>query len=172
MDQEDQPQTGSSQPPPPATTAPPAPQPTSAPPPPPSPTAGPTATGQRPTGVTVLAILAAIAGVLGIFGGTLFLISGPVVAVATDSAELGVLGSVIGAVWLITAVAYLLFAWGAWGLQPWAWTLGIIIAAVSIVLGVVQLFSGDFSAIVSILIAGGITYYLFQPEVKAAFGRT
>ena len=74
--------------------------------------------------------------------------------------------------WLISSVAYLLFAWGAWGLQPWAWTLGIILAAVSIVLGAFQLFSGDVGSIVSILIAAGITYYLFQPEVKAAFGRT
>ncbi len=96
----------------------------------------------------------------------------PQLGVATGSASLGALTSIIGAVWLISSIAYLLFAWGAWGLQPWAWTLGIIIAAVQIVLGVVQLFNGSPGAVVSILIAGGITYYLFQPEVKAAFGRT
>ena len=90
----------------------------------------------------------------------------------TGSASLGALAGVIGAVLLISSVAYLLFAWGAWGLQPWAWTLGIILAAVSIVLGAFQLFNGNAGSLVSILIAGGITYYLFQPEVKAAFGRT
>ena len=52
------------------------------------------------------------------------------------------------------------------------WTLGIVLAAVSIVLGAFQLFNGNPGSLVSILIAGGITYYLFQPEVKAAFGRT
>jgi hypothetical protein len=182
MDQEDPPQTGSGQPPPMTeSTAPPAPQPTSAPPvsqttsappPPPSPTPGPTATGRLPTGVTVLAILAAIAGVFGIFGSLVVLMGGAALGVATGSASLGALTSIVGAVWLISSIAYLLFAWGAWGLQPWAWTLGIIIAAVSIVLGVVQLFNGSPGSVVSILIAAGITYYLFQPEVKAAFGRT
>jgi hypothetical protein len=183
MDQEDPPQTGSSQPPPPMSepTAPPAPQPTSpppvaqttsAPPAPASPTSAPAATVKRPTGITVLAILAAIAGVFGIFGSLVVLMGGAAVGVATGSASLGALTSIVGAVWLISSIAYLLFAWGAWGLQPWAWTLGIIIAAVQIVLGVVQLFNGSPGAVVSILIAGGITYYLFQPEVKAAFGRT
>ena len=174
MDQEDQPQTGSSQPPPPTpeTSAPPAPQPTSAPPPPPAPTSGPTATGQRPTGITVLAILAAISGVFGIFGGILLVTGGAALGAATGSASLGTLGSMVGFVLLISSIAYLVFAWGAWGLQPWAWTLGIVLAAVSIVLGVFQLFNGNPGAIISILIAGGITYYLFQPEIKAAFGRT
>ena len=174
MDQEDQSQTGTSQPPPPTpeTTPPPAPRPTSAPPPPASPTPGPTATGQRPTGITVLAILAAISGVFGIFGSLVVLMGGAALGVAVGSADLGALTSVVGAVWLISSIAFLLFAWGAWGLQPWAWTLGVILAAVQIVLGVFQLFNGSPGSIVSILIAAGITYYLFQPEVKAAFGRT
>ena len=77
-----------------------------------------------------------------------------------------------GAVALIVSIAYLVFAWGAWGLQPWAWTLGIVLAAVSIVLGLFQLLGGNVGAIVSIAIAGGITYYLFQPDIQRAFGRT
>jgi hypothetical protein len=176
MDQEDRPQgeSGSSPPPTsePVAPAPPAPQPVSTPPPPPAATPGPTAAGQRPTGVTVLAILAAIAGVFGILGGLAILMGSAALGVATGSASLGALGSVIGAMLLITSIAYILFAWGAWGLQPWAWTLGIIIAAVSIVLGVFQLFNGQPGSIISIAIAAGITYYLFRPEVKAAFGRT
>jgi hypothetical protein len=122
--------------------------------------------------VTVLAILAAISGVFGIFGGLVLVMGGAALGVATGSAGLGALAGIVGAVLLISSVAYLLFAWGAWGLQPWAWTLGIVLAAVSIVLGAFQLFNGNPGSLVSILIAGGITYYLFQPEVKAAFGRT
>ena len=187
MDQEDPPQTGSSQPPPPMpestapSTAPPAPQPisappvaqtTSAPPPPATPISAPTATVKRPTGVTVLAILAAILGVFGIFGGLVLVMGSAAVGVLAGSAALGTLGSVVGFVLLISAIADLAFAWGAWGLRPWAWTLGIVIAAVQIVLGAFQLFNGNPGSLVSIAIAGGITYYLFQPEVKAAFGRT
>jgi len=127
---------------------------------------------QRPTGVTVLAILAAISGIFGIFGGLVLVMGSAAVGVLANSAALGTLGSLIGFVLLITSIAYVLFAWGAWGLRPWAWTLGIVLAAVSIVLGAFQLFNGNPGSLVSILIAGGITYYLFQPEVKAAFGRT
>ena len=79
---------------------------------------------------------------------------------------------VTGLLLLVTSIAYLLFAWGAWGLQPWAWTLGIVLSAISIVLGVFQLIGGNPGSIISILIAAGITYYLFQPEIKTAFGRT
>jgi uncharacterized membrane protein (DUF2068 family) len=110
--------------------------------------------------------------VLGIFGGLLLVMGSAAVGVATGSAGLGTLGSVIGLVLIVQAIAYLLFAWGAWGLQPWAWTLGIVLAAVSIVLGLFQLFNGQPGSIISIAIAAGITYYLFQPEIKAAFGRT
>jgi uncharacterized membrane protein (DUF2068 family) len=122
-------------------------------------------------GVTIIAILAAIAGVFGIFGGLLLLVGGSYIGAATGSAALGSLASVVGAVALLAAVLYLVFAWGAWGLQPWAWTLGVVLAAVSIVMGLYNLVNGDTSAIISIALAGLITYYLFQPEVRAAFGR-
>ena len=41
-----------------------------------------------------------------------------------------------------------MFAWGAWGLQPWAWTLGIAVQAVAIVLGLVYLINGDFGPVI------------------------
>ena len=69
------------------------------------------------------------------------------------------------------AVLYLAFAWGAWGLQSWAWTLGIVLAAVSIVMGLYNLLNGGWSAVISIGLAALITYYLFQPDVRRAFGR-
>ncbi len=123
-------------------------------------------------GITILAILAAISGVFGIFGGLLLMLGGAAIGVAAGDAGFAGLAGLLGAVALVVAIAYLVFAWGAWGLKPWAWTLGIGLAAVSIVLGLFQLIGGNFGAIVSIAIAGAITYYLFQPEVQRAFGRT
>jgi hypothetical protein len=141
------------------------------PPAPPPSTAAPAATTGRPTGVTIIAILAAIAGVFGIFGGLLLLVSGSFIGVATGSAALGGLAALVGALALGVGVLNLVFAWGAWGLKPWAWTLGIGIEAVVIVLGLFNLIQGDTGSIVSIAIAGLITYYLFQPDVRAAFNR-
>jgi len=123
-------------------------------------------------GVTVLAILAAISGVFAILGGLTIMTAGAAVGAASGSAGFGALSAVVGAVILIEGIAYLGFAWGAGGLKPWAWTLGIVLSAGSIVLGLFSLINGQFSAILTIAIAAAITYYLFTPEVKAAFGRS
>jgi hypothetical protein len=132
----------------------------------------PGTTAGRPTGITILAVLAAIAGVFGIFGGLALVIGGSFIGLATGSAGLGSLAAVVGVIWVLAAVLSLVFAWGAWGLKPWAWTLGVGIQAVYIVLGLFQLFNGQGGAIFSIAIAAIITYYLFRPEIQAAFGRS
>jgi hypothetical protein len=178
QEQEQPPQPGSGEP---AAEPTPAPTYSSTPPPPPPPAdpppvtssaPTPTATAGRPTGITILAILAAIAGVFALLGGLTLLVSGGFIGAATGSGALGGLATLVGAVLIVSGAASLFFAWGAWGLQPWAWTLGVIIQAVNIVLALFQLINGNTGALLSIVIAGAITYYLFRPEIKAAFGRT
>jgi hypothetical protein len=122
-------------------------------------------------GVTVIAILAAISGVFQIFGGLLLLLGSSALGIAFDSAALGGLAAVIGAVTLVIGILLLVFAWGAWGLQPWAWTLGVVLEAIAIVLGLFNLFNGSGGALISIAVAALITWYLFQPDVRRAFGR-
>jgi len=144
----------------------------SAPPPAAAASSATPATVERPTGVTILAILAAIGGVFGIFGGLTLLVSGDFIGAAAGSTALGDLASLVGAVLLVSGIFGIAFAWGAWGLRPWAWLLGVVIQAVNIVIGVFQLINGQSGSILGIAIAAGITYYLFQPSIKAAFGRT
>jgi hypothetical protein len=183
MQEQDRPQPGTGEPsgepaadptPPPATTssAPPPPAPASTPPPPPVTTSAPGTTAERPTGITILAILAAIGGVFGIFGGLTIMLGGAALGVAAGNAAFAGLAGIFGALTVIIAIGYLAFAWGAWGLRPWAWTLGVGLAAVSIVLNLFQLIGGNWGAIVSLAIAAAIAYYLFQPEIQAAFGRS
>ena len=136
-----------------------------------SPTSSAPATAERPLGVTIIAILAAIYGVFGIFGGLVLLLGGTAIGMAAGSAAFGGLAAVVGAVTLVMAILSLVFAWGAWGLQPWAWTLGIVLEAIAIVLGLYNLLSGNGGAVISIAIAALITWYLFQPDVRRAFGR-
>lgn len=114
---------------------------------------------QRPLGITILAILAAVAGVLGLLGSLTLMGFG-----------LGIFGIVL----LLLSVLYLVFAFGAWTLKPWAWALGVGIAVVSAVWAVFWLTQGAdaVSTLINLVISGVILYYLFQPDVKAAFGRT
>ncbi|HLF25931.1 MAG TPA: hypothetical protein VJG32_06320 [Anaerolineae bacterium] len=134
----------------------------------------------RPTGITILAALAAIGGVLGLCGSLALIGLGGVlggVAASVGGAAVGVaaggLAVIFGLVALGVSVLDLAFAYGAWNLKPWAWTLGVVAQGISLVLAVINILQGaDISGqIISIAIAGIILYYLMTPEVKRAFGR-
>lgn len=129
----------------------------------------------RPVGITILAILAAIAGLFGLLG-SLFVIGlgGFAGALAGGATGLAIGGAFFlsGLVSLATAVLDFAFAYGAWTLRPWAWTLGIVGAIVGIVLGLLSMTSyGGLGSLVTIAIGLAILYYLDTVEVRAAFGR-
>lgn len=129
---------------------------------------------QRPTGITILAVLSAIGGVVGILGGLSLVALGGALGVATGSAGLGTLGVVLGGVTLVLGVVSLALAYGFWTLQPWAWPVGVILELVSVGVTIAQLITGSasiFSAIIAIVIPGLILYYLNQPHIRKAFGR-
>jgi uncharacterized membrane protein YfcA len=119
---------------------------------------------QRPTGVTILAVLAIIGGVLGILGGLALIALG----------SINVLFAILGILLLIQSIASLAFGIGAWQLKAWAWQLGVAIEIARIVLSVLSILVGATSftsEIVGIIIAAIIIYYLYQPEIKSAFNR-
>ncbi len=135
---------------------------------------------QRPTGITILAVLSAIVGVLGLFGSLALIgLGGLVGGIAASElgtaagAALGGLAVIGGLILLVGSVLNLVFAYGAWNLRPWAWVLGLIaegLALVSAVVGILN--TGDIgSQILNIVIPAIIIYYLMTPDVKKAFGR-
>jgi uncharacterized membrane protein (DUF2068 family) len=134
---------------------------------------------ERPTGVTILAILAIIGGLLGLFGSlAIFALGGAatVIGAAGAGAHAVVGGGLLmglAVFLLILSVLQLAFGIGAWTLQPWAWTLGVIAQGLSLLGSVAQILNGHGigSQLFSILIAGLILYYLFTPTVKEAFGK-
>src|SRR5690348_15171343 len=116
---------------------------------------------QRPTGITILAVLAGIGGVLGLLGGLALL-------------SIGGIWLIIGLFFIAAAALNLAFAYGAWTLQPWAWTLGIAAEGLSIILSIIYIIGGYStvgSQIIGIIINAAIIYYLMTPEIKRAFGR-
>src|SRR5215213_6792352 len=124
-------------------------------------------TGQaRPTGITILAILAGLQAIGGLFGGF--------VAIGAGTLLFGVSGTTFGIAWLALAAMYLALAWGLWTMAPWAWPLGVALAAVSIIYALVlAIFGGQgiASAIIPVVVGGAILYYLNQPTIKSLFGR-
>ncbi len=101
---------------------------------------------QRPLGVTILAILAVIAGLAWLGFGLL----------------LAVLG--VGFILILLGLVEFGVAYGFWTGASWGWWLGIIGA----VLNILSIVSFD---IVSFLIGFVMLYYLTRPHVKAWFRR-
>ena len=129
----------------------------------------------RPMGITILAVLAAIGGVLEHprrhrarrhrrlrrrFDGYWSLLR-PRRSLPAFHAGAG--------------VASLAFAYGAWTLKPWAWPLGVGLgdhASLALWAGLAVISGGDISGqIIGVAISAIILYYLFQPSIKVAFGR-
>lgn len=133
----------------------------------------PTPAATRPMGITILAVLSAIGGVLGILGGIALIGIGGLAAASTGTTAYFGLGAIWGVLVLASAIASLVFAYGAWTLKPWAWPLGVALQVISLALAALTVISGgDISGqIISVVISAIILYYLFQPNIKAVFGR-
>jgi hypothetical protein len=125
----------------------------------------------RPTGITILAVLAGIGGVLGIFGGLGVTLLGGVLAAYTG--VFGGLITLIGLAAIAIGVAELVSAYGFWMLKPWAWMVGVGIAIANIVVAVLWVLAGSsiVGQVISVVISGAILYYLWQPSIKAVFGQ-
>lgn len=126
---------------------------------------------QRPTGITVMAVLSAIGGVFGQLASLALLGLGTAVS-ATGG--LGGLAFLAGIIVLAYSVLSLVLAYGFWTLKPWAWPLGIGVQVLGIIQAVLQFMNNStnvVSLVISLAIAGVILWYLYQPHVKAAFGR-
>jgi len=125
---------------------------------------------QRPTGVAVLAVAAAVLGVLAILGAG---------AWWNASEGLAWLPRIHGGERLIALVllgvglSELVLAYGAWMLRPWAWTVGVVLEVIVIALAALQLGRLEFLRhIITIVIAGATLWYLATPRVRALFGRS
>lgn len=128
----------------------------------------------RPTGITILAVLAGIAGVWGLLlGCTLAGLSAITLPGALLGANLPGWALWAGLSTLAYAILQLAVAYGAWNLRTWAWLVGVIVAAWGALNALLAMFSGSlFGGLIGLVIPGIILFYLlFDKDVKRAFGR-
>lgn len=135
---------------------------------------------RRPTGVTIIAVLMAIAGIVMIIAGISAVAVAPFLPAAFPSqnlptgfstAMLGGLAVGSGAFMLVLGVAGLVISYGLFKGRAWAWTAAVVLSIIGVVMSVVAIVTGNFGSIVSLIINGVILYYLYRPHVKAYFGR-
>jgi uncharacterized membrane protein (DUF2068 family) len=108
---------------------------------------------QRPLGVTLIAILTVIGGLIFLGSGLVLLIVG------------------IGVLLLALGIAYLVMAYGLWKGRAWAWTITLILMVIGIIVAIASIVAGNGASIVSIIIHAVVIYYLYRPNVKAFFGK-
>ncbi len=133
----------------------------------------------RPTGITIIAVLALLLGLVSLFGALLLVGCGALIGWAAGQASgSSVVGTVVAAIPIIfgglsflSALLNFIFAYGAWNLKPWAWMLGVITQGIGVVTAILGLFNpgGWITDVGRLALSGAILYYLFTPEVKAAF---
>ena len=136
---------------------------------------------ERPSGVTILAVIYILLGLLSlvwsllVFGvGAVTGLTGAIVG-AENMASFGTANFWGGIIGVAGATLDFIIAYGLLNLRPWGWMLALIGLAITVITGVLGLMSGGFFAIccgiLGLLVPAGILFYLLQPEVRKAFGR-
>jgi hypothetical protein len=108
---------------------------------------GPASSMQRPTGVTILAVLAGLGGLVLIGFGLIFTLFG------------------FGLIFVVFGLLELGVVYGYWTGASWAWWLGIIVS----VLDILSIVTFD---VIGLIIGLIMLYYLTRPHVKTWFHRT
>jgi hypothetical protein len=113
----------------------------------------------RPTGVTIIAILTVILGIMSVFAGISSVILGVFISslpsdISDGSALIGsvfgVLFSALGVVILVIGSGYLVMSYGLLKGKGWAWIITIIISIIGIAINVISAITGGVSDISTI----------------------
>jgi uncharacterized membrane protein (DUF2068 family) len=143
---------------------------------------------QRPTGVTILAILAFIGAGMLVMAALVLFAGGALVSRFANMPQAGMIagvaGAVLAAICLAFAVLEFVVGLGLWKLQNWARILTIVLICFALLSSVLGLLMGlthmfgmfffmlFFRRIVIAAIQVWIVIYLLKPHVKQAFGAT
>jgi hypothetical protein len=131
-------------------------------------------TQSRPTGITIIAILMIIGGLILLFTGITPLFFGPLISIDSDgsTSELGFLITIGGLVLVGLGIASLIVSWGLLKGKRWARTITLIISIIAIIFAIISLISSeDLIHIMEIIVYGIIIYYMFTDKVKLFFGK-
>ena len=127
---------------------------------------------ERPMGITVLAVLALVTGILSLVSGLALLGVGGLSIFGAGSTGGNVLA--LGALTFALSPVALGIGYGFWALKPWAWAAGLALYCASIgvsVFAVLLTGAGLLTVAVQVGIAGAVIVYLMQPKVRSVFGR-
>jgi hypothetical protein len=109
---------------------------------------------RRPIGVTILAVLTILGGVLIALVGIILLLAPLVIASLGIPSILGLAAGILGGIILIFGIIWMAVGSGLLNLRPWAWWLAIIVMILSVV-------GSMGTSLVGAIVPGLILLYLF-----------
>jgi hypothetical protein len=124
--------------------------------------------GERPIGVTILAILSLLGVAAAIIHTLQMLHIFPIVIGQVKFFTFDLLGALL---WGVMVLIYIWVFNMLWNLNPQGWIFVVIVAVLNIIFAIVSAFGGSSweAMAVPILINGVIILYCFMPGVKDAF---
>ena len=148
----------------------------------------------RPTGVTIIAILTIIGGILLLLSGIALVALGALFSAGSTNTSyavaqfFGIISAAIGGVLLAIGIGYIVMFYGLLKGKGWAWTITIILLIIGVAMQIVStsvgsvftasslhntnnVVSGIVGSIIGIAINIVVIYYLYRPHVKAYFGK-
>src|SRR5437016_3182344 len=127
----------------------------------------------RPVGITILAVLEILMGIVGLLASLVIIgFSALFATLPTVGPLLGAIGLVIGGVVLFFSIIWLATGVGFLHGRGWSWTLGMIFSILSLLGAVGALTIGLITGGVGGLVFWGLMlYYLTRTHVKAFFGK-
>lgn len=129
----------------------------------------------RPSGITILAVLAVFGGICGIGAGIWLIWIGVYLAqmlggiMGPHVAEVYYYFIIVGAFYLFLGPIDIVIGWGLWNLKWWARTVAIVFYIIGLCVNIVDIVFGEFFSIFSMIISIVVLVYLFTPRVKMAF---
>ena len=127
----------------------------------------------RPTGVTILAVLEALGGLVWLLAGAGMMMVGalmPLFGVGLPM-FLGAIAGLMSVVFLIFGIIAFVLAYGLFSGRGWAWLWSLVFAVIGIILALFEAMSSFGSGILPMIIYLVIVYYLTRPHVKTFFGK-
>jgi len=136
---------------------------------------------ERPTGVTILAVLCFVFAGLALLAALALMFLGGMFAQVVESSGMGAMlagaGAFVGVLVLILAGLYFLVGFGLWKLKSWGRILALVLVALGLISAAMGLFSSlsPFQAgvfawqLFVCLLDIWIIVYLLKPHVKQAF---
>jgi len=136
----------------------------------------------RPLGVTIIAVLLIVAGIVEILFGVLtfagvFSLAHVITAHGhtTTAAVLDTLGGILGGISIIIGLVTLFVAWGLWNLKTWAFWLVVIVEGISVIRHLLE-FARPYHSTVAIVLGLVLPvvillYFLVDSNVRNAFFR-